>query len=178
MTDRVGPNVADNHYVGLIIILLYFNLKLFKCSERSKNPIENPKWIIWLILAIVCQYTDKKTHFHSFLSHFVRVLTHYMAQMSQMIHSGFSVMHDCLSLTLCRFTSSVEICPRMMRVTVCCYFWARMSCGWQRLPYINGRKVISRGGTRFADFWIFIRFSIGFTLNFVNTSFQVLKALI
>ena len=36
-----------------------------------------PRVVIWLIWAIVCHYTDKKTHFHTFLSHFVRVLTHY-----------------------------------------------------------------------------------------------------
>ena len=30
---------------------------------------ENPEWIIWLIWAIVCHHTDKKTHFHTFLSH-------------------------------------------------------------------------------------------------------------
>ena len=37
--------------------------------------------------------------------------------------------------------------------------------------------IMSGGRIRFADLWIFIRFSVKkFTLNFVNTSFQVLKA--
>ena len=54
----------------------------WKCKERETDLkiwdiTENPKWIIWFIWAIVCHYTDKKIHFHTFLSHFVRVLTHY-----------------------------------------------------------------------------------------------------
>ena len=42
-----------------------------------RNSTENPKWVIWLIWAIVGHYMDKKTHFLHILSHFVRVLTHY-----------------------------------------------------------------------------------------------------
>ena len=52
---------------------------------------ENPEWIIWLIWAIVCHFTDKKD---SFVTHFWVILSVYwptMAQMGQMIHSGFSV---------------------------------------------------------------------------------------
>ena len=39
-------------------------------SEDIFHHTENPEWIIWLIWAVVCHYTDKNTHF-------VRVLTHY-----------------------------------------------------------------------------------------------------
>ena len=31
--------------------------------QQLKYNTENPEWIIWLIWAIVCHYTDKKTHF-------------------------------------------------------------------------------------------------------------------
>ena len=45
-----------------------------ECTITLLHITEKPKWVIWLIWAIVGHYTDKKTHF---LSHFVRVLTHY-----------------------------------------------------------------------------------------------------
>ena len=55
---------------------------------------EKPGWIIWLIWAIVGQYTDKMTQKCVKNESFVRVVTQYTALMSQMIHSGFSVNLD------------------------------------------------------------------------------------
>ena len=60
--------IKINHcFIAWVIYLMLYNF----------IHTENPKWIIWLIWAIVCHYTDKKTHFSHILSHFVRVLTHY-----------------------------------------------------------------------------------------------------
>ena len=43
-----------NHcFIAWVIYLMLYNF----------IHTENPKWIIWLIWAIVCHYTDKKTHF-------------------------------------------------------------------------------------------------------------------
>ena len=42
------------------VIYLKIQFSLHKVYEFYT---ENPKWIIWLIWAIVCHYTDKKTHF-------------------------------------------------------------------------------------------------------------------
>ena len=55
--------------VGLSVRLLKFQCHFW--------VPEKPKWVIWLIWAIVGHYTDKTTHFLHILSHFVRVLTHY-----------------------------------------------------------------------------------------------------
>ena len=67
-------------------------LHLLDSQNTLKIHTEKPKCIIWLIWAIVCRhYTDKKD---SFVTHFWVILSLYwptMAQMSQMIHSGFSV---------------------------------------------------------------------------------------
>ena len=61
-------------------------------GNKYTRGTEKPKWVIWLIWAIVGQYTDIMTQkYAKKMSLFVRVMTHYMAQMSQMNHLGFSV---------------------------------------------------------------------------------------
>ena len=62
------------------------------------NFTEKSKWVIWLIWAIVGHYTDKKTHFYIFLSHFVRVLTHYGSNESNDSFGFFCVGSDCRSV--------------------------------------------------------------------------------
>ena len=59
-----------------------------------ESHTEKLKWVIWLIWAIVGHYMDKKTHFLHFLSHFVRVVTHYGSDESNDSFGFFCAVHQ------------------------------------------------------------------------------------
>ena len=118
--------VINIHFVTVydaIISLLWFTIisiysvKAYKglisrhwqlTPRRVNGYTENSKWIIWLIWAIVCHFTDKK---RLIFTHFWVILSVYwptMAQMSQMIHSGFSVIDIRLFNTLIKGSNPIQ----------------------------------------------------------------------
>ena len=118
----------------------------FLRPHQGASPLdprtENPEWIIWLIWAIVCHYTDD-----SFFTHFWVILSVYwptMAQMSQMIHSGFSV-RERLAQALGLFASLAVVwapLPPMLKIFLslwslcwkCCFCIEKHNPFWGLRP--------------------------------------------